>query len=95
MVIGSWYGVKRSDLNLGGHFHRSRMRLISSQVSSIAPELTGRWDKTRRYQVTWQMLTEVQPARFITQRFPIAQAAQAYELIDHHPEDAIQVILTY
>jgi len=95
VVIGSWYGLKRSDLNLGGRFHRSRMRLVSSQVSSIAPELTGRWNKTRRYQVTWQMLTEVQPARFITQRFPIAQAAQAYELLDHHPEDAIQVILTY
>ncbi|MBU4233169.1 MAG: zinc-binding alcohol dehydrogenase [Desulfobacterales bacterium] len=95
VVIGSWYGLKRSDLNLGGSFHRSRMRLISSQVSSINPELTGRWDKTRRYHVTWQMLAQVQPARFITQRFPIAQAAQAYALIDNHPEDVIQVILTY
>ena len=95
VVIGSWYGLKRSDLNLGGRFHRSRVRLISSQVSSIAPEFTGRWNKTRRYHVTWQMLAQVQPARFITQRFPIDQAAQAYELLDHHPEDAIQVILTY
>jgi 2-desacetyl-2-hydroxyethyl bacteriochlorophyllide A dehydrogenase len=95
VVIGSWYGLKRSDLNLGGSFHRSRIRLISSQVSSINPELTGRWDKARRYQVTWQVLAEVQPARFITQRFPIAQAAQAYALIDNHPEDVIQVILTY
>ena len=95
VVIGSWYGRQRSDLNLGGHFHRSRMRLISSQVSSIAPELTGRWNKTRRYHTTWQSLVEVQPACFITQRFPIAQAAQAYELLDRHPEDVIQVILTY
>jgi 2-desacetyl-2-hydroxyethyl bacteriochlorophyllide A dehydrogenase len=95
IVIGSWYGLKRSDLNLGGRFHRSRVRLISSQVSSITPELTGRWNKTRRYHTTWQMLTQVQPARFITQRFPIDQAAQAYELIDRHPEDVVQVILTY
>jgi len=95
VVIGSWYGLKRSDLNLGGRFHRSRVRLIGSQVSSIAPELTGRWNKTRRYHSTWQMLAQVQPARFITQRFPIGQAAQAYDLIDRHPEDVIQVILTY
>jgi 2-desacetyl-2-hydroxyethyl bacteriochlorophyllide A dehydrogenase len=95
VVIGSWYGLKRSDLNLGGRFHRSRVRLIGSQVSSIAPELTGRWNKTRRYQATWQMLGEVQPARFITHRVPIEQAAQAYELIDRHPEDVIQLILTY
>ena len=95
VVIGSWYGIKRSDLNLGGSFHRSRMRLISSQVSSIAPKFSGRWDKTRRHHTTWQMLTQVQPARFITHRFPIARAAQAYALIDNHPEDVIQVILTY
>jgi 2-desacetyl-2-hydroxyethyl bacteriochlorophyllide A dehydrogenase len=95
VVIGSWYGVKRADLNLGGSFHRSRIRLISSQVSSIAPELTGRWDKARRYHTTWQSLVEVQPACFITHRVPIAQAAQAYALIDHHPEDVIQAILTY
>ena len=95
VVIGSWYGLKRCELNLGGRFHRSRMRLISSQVSSINPELSGRWDKTRLYHLTWQMLAQVQPARFITQRVPIAQAAQAYELLDDHPEDVIQVILTY
>jgi NADPH:quinone reductase-like Zn-dependent oxidoreductase len=95
VVIGSWYGLKRSDLNLGGRFHRSRVRLIGSQVSSIAPELTGRWNKNRRYHATWQMLEQVQPARFITHRFPIAQAAQAYDLIDRRPEDVIQVILAY
>jgi 2-desacetyl-2-hydroxyethyl bacteriochlorophyllide A dehydrogenase len=95
VIIGSWYGVKRADLNLGGHFHRSRMRLISSQVSSMNPEISGRWDKTRRYHATWEMLAQVQPARFITHRFPMAQAAQAYELLDRHPEDVVQVILTY
>jgi 2-desacetyl-2-hydroxyethyl bacteriochlorophyllide A dehydrogenase len=95
VIIGSWYGVKRADLNLGGRFHRSRMRLISSQVSSINPELTGRWDKARLYHTTWQSLVEVQPGCFITHRVPIAQAAQAYALLDNHPEDAIQVILTY
>jgi 2-desacetyl-2-hydroxyethyl bacteriochlorophyllide A dehydrogenase len=95
VVIGSWYGLKRSDLNLGGRFHRSRVRLIGSQVSSIAPELTGRWNKTRRYHLTWQMLAHVKPARFITQRFPIDQAAQAFQLIDENPGEAIQVIFEY
>ena len=95
VVIGSWYGQKRSDLNLGGRFHRSRVRLLSSQVSSIAPELTGRWNKLRRYHVTWQMLSEIKPARFITHRFPMAAAAQAYELLDQNPAAAVQVILSY
>jgi 2-desacetyl-2-hydroxyethyl bacteriochlorophyllide A dehydrogenase len=95
VVIGSWYGQKRCDLNLGGRFHRSRIRLVSSQVSTIAPELTGRWSKSRRLQLALQLLRQVRPAHLITHRFPLARAAQAYALIDQQPEDAVQVILTY
>ena len=95
VVIGSWYGQKRAEIDLGGRFHRSRMRLISSQVSTLAPEWTGRWSKARRLQVAWWMLEQVQPAHLITHRFPLARAAEAYAMLDQHPEAALQVILTY
>jgi 2-desacetyl-2-hydroxyethyl bacteriochlorophyllide A dehydrogenase len=75
IVVGSWYGSKRANVDLGGRFHRNRIRLIGSQVSSIAPELTGRWSKSRR--------------------FPLMSASEAYELLDLHPEEAIQVIFEY
>ena len=95
VVIGSWYGRKQAALDLGGRFHRSRIRLISSQVSTLAPELSGRWNKLRRFELAWQMLRLVQPAQLITQRFPIQKAARAYELLDAAPEQTIQVILEY
>ena len=95
VVIGSWYGQKRADINLGGRFHRSRIRLLSSQVSTLAPEWTGRWSKARQLQVAWLMLEQVRPARLITHRFPLTQADQAYALLDQHPEEALQVLLTY
>jgi threonine dehydrogenase-like Zn-dependent dehydrogenase len=95
VVIGSWYGSKETQLNLGGRFHRSRIQLISSQVSSLTPSLHGRWTKTRRLNVAWRMLRQVQPGQLITHRFPISNAAQAYALLDEHPEEAIQVLLTY
>ncbi len=95
IVIGSWYGAKTSELHLGGLFHRQRQVLISSQVSTLAPELTGRWTRNRVLEVAWEMAAKVKPSRFITQRFPLAQAAQAYALLDQHPEEAIQVVLTY
>jgi 2-desacetyl-2-hydroxyethyl bacteriochlorophyllide A dehydrogenase len=95
VVIGSWYGLKKADLNLGGRFHRSRMRLISSQVSTLAPELSGRWSKFRRYLLAWRLLQELDPGSLITQRFPLTQAAQAYALLDKNPAEALQVILTY
>lgn len=95
VIIGSWYGQKRASLDLGGRFHRSRIRLVSSQVSTLAPELAGRWSKMRRLEVAWQMLRQIEPEHFITHRFGLAQANQAYQLIDQHPEETIQVVLTY
>lgn len=93
VVIGSWYGAKTAPLALGGRFHRSRMHLISSQVSSLAPDLLGRWNKSRRMAVAWQHLARLRPSRFITQRFPLADAAQAFRLLAEHPEETIQVVL--
>lgn len=95
IVIGSWYGEKRHTVDLGGRFHRARLRLISSQVSTLTPELSARWSKTRRLEVAWSMLTAVRPARLITHRFPFQQAAQAYALIDQHPDESLQVLLEY
>ena len=95
IVIGSWYGTKRAELNLGGRFHRSRIRLISSQVSTIAPEWSGRWTKSRRLGVAWSALESMCPSHLITHRFPISEAPMAYQLLDQHSEEAIQVLLTY
>ncbi len=95
IVIGSWYGQKRVALDLGGRFHRSRLSLVGSQVSTIAPQWSGRWNKTRRLQTAWQMLRQVKPGSLISHRFPVDRAAQAYTLLDQHPEEAIQVVLTY
>ena len=95
IVIGSWYGQKRAEIDLGGSFHRSRIRLISSQVSSISPELSGRWDKPRRFEVAWQALERIQPQKWVTHRFSIDEAGKAYQLLDEHPQETIQVIFEY
>lgn len=95
VVIGSWYGEKQAELNLGGDFHRSRITLISSQVSTIAPQLSARWDKNRRFNIVWEALGRIQPEKWITHRFPLDQASEAYHLLDTHPEDTIQIMLTY
>jgi 2-desacetyl-2-hydroxyethyl bacteriochlorophyllide A dehydrogenase len=95
VVIGSWYGRKPVALDLGGRFHRSRIRMIASQVSTLAPDLSGRWTKARRLAVAWEALQAIRPSRWITQRIPFSQAASAYELIAGHPEQTMQVVLTY
>jgi 2-desacetyl-2-hydroxyethyl bacteriochlorophyllide A dehydrogenase len=95
VVIGSWYGDQRATLSLGGAFHRSRIQLVSSQVSTIAPRWSARWSKARRLEVAWRLLAELKPAGLITHRFPFADAAEAYDLLDRRPGEAIQVLLSY
>lgn len=95
IIVGSWYGTRRAALDLGQEFHRNRIRLISSQVSTIAPELSGRWSKERRLAVVWDMIRTVRPDKLITHRFPVEQAQQAYDLLDRQPESTVQVVLTY
>jgi 2-desacetyl-2-hydroxyethyl bacteriochlorophyllide A dehydrogenase len=95
IIIGSWYGEKRVPLDLGGSFHRSRLKLISSQVSSIAPELSSRWDKTRRFDVAWEALLRLHPEQWITHHFPIERAPEAFRLLDESPAEALQVVFDY
>ncbi len=95
IVVGSWYGQKRAEINLGGVFHRSRIKLISSQVSTISPELSGRWDKSRRFDVAWKALERIRPEKWITHRFSLNDAEKAYHLLDENPQDTIQVIFDY
>jgi 2-desacetyl-2-hydroxyethyl bacteriochlorophyllide A dehydrogenase len=95
VVVGSWYGAKKVELDLGSFFHRGRISLISSQVSSIAPELSGRWQNRRRLNLAWEMLRLVRPATCITQRFALDEAPEAYALIDRFPEQTIQVIFDH
>ena len=95
VVIGSWYGAKQAPIDLGGAFHRSRIRLLASQVSTLDPRWLGRWDKARRLNVAWAMLRQVDVGALITHRLPVAQAPEAYRLLDETPHQALQVLLEY
>ncbi len=95
IVIGSWYGQKRAEIDLGGVFHRSRIKLVSSQVSTISPELSGRWDKSRRFDVAWKALERIKPEKWITHCFSFEEAGKAYQLLDENPQETIQVIFDF
>ncbi len=94
LIEASWYGTKPIEARLGGAFHRKRLRVISSQVSTISPLLFPRWDKARRMELVWDLIRSIKPSALITQEFPIDRAEEAFELIDQRPEDTIQVVLT-
>lgn len=95
ILVGSWYGDKQRYLTLGTRFHRNRVRIISSQVSSIDPALSASWTKKRRLKTALNMLNFIDPRLLITHRFDIRDAKKAYGLLRKASGDSIQTIFTY
>jgi 2-desacetyl-2-hydroxyethyl bacteriochlorophyllide A dehydrogenase len=95
VAVSSWYGSKPVTLDLGGAFHRRRLRVVASQVSTLAPELAPRWTRERRLALAVGLLPGLGVERLITHRVPFARAADAYRLVLERPEEVVQVVLTY
>lgn len=95
IIVGSWYGNKPVKVDLGGRFHRDRIDIISSQVSTINPELTGRWDRKRRFTTALELLGSIKPEQMVTHRIAFAAAQEAYRLLDESPETVLQAVLDY
>ncbi|MGH2928763.1 MAG: zinc-dependent alcohol dehydrogenase, partial [Solirubrobacteraceae bacterium] len=95
VVAVSWFGAKPVSLMLGERFHRGRIRLRSSQVGHIDPALGPRWDRGRRLALALSLLPRLRLEDLISHRLPFAEAAAAYQLIDEHPDQVSQLVLTY
>lgn len=95
IVVGSWYGDRRANLDLGSRFHRNRIQIISSQVSSLNPPLSARWPKERRLSYAQDLLAEVKPQRLITHTLSLQEAKTGYALLDQSPGEAIAVVFEY
>lgn len=95
IVIGSWYGNERLALDLGGHFHRRRLELVSSQVSTLGPALSGRWSRQRRLDLAWRMVADLAPQALVTHEFRFDDCQRAFELVSGRRDGVLQVVLEY
>ena len=94
-LVCSWYGTKPVALPLGAEFHRRRLTIRSSQVSTIPSELAGRWDRTRRREAARALLGELPVSALATHEFPFERAADAYAAIDRGEPGLIHAALRY
>ena len=94
-IVCSWYGTKPVELRLGGAFHRRRLRIVSSQVSTIDAALQPRWTHQRRLALARDLLPGLELSSLISHRIPLDRAAEAYALVDQHADQTVQVVLTY
>jgi threonine dehydrogenase-like Zn-dependent dehydrogenase len=93
--VGSWYGEQQVSLPLGGAFHRRRLTIRSSQVSTIPAALADRWDVARRRRVAAALLEMLPLSALATTEMPFADAASAYEALDRRAPGVLHVALRY
>ncbi len=94
-LVCSWYGTKPAVLPLGAAFHRRRLAIRSTQVSTLPAALTARWDRRRRAELAWRLVGELPLPVLATHEFPFEQAADAYACLDSAAGNPIHVALRY
>jgi 2-desacetyl-2-hydroxyethyl bacteriochlorophyllide A dehydrogenase len=94
-LVASWYGTKDVSLPLGGAFHRRRLSLRSTQVSTIPAHLGPRWTVARRRAAARELLEELPLRRLATHEFSLGQAQEAFDAIDRQEDELLHVALRH
>ena len=94
-LVASWYGVKPVELMLGAEFHRRRLTIRSTQVSTIPAHLSGRWDSGRRRRAVAHLLRTLDLGALTTHTFPFDQAADAFAALDGGSDGLVHAALWY
>jgi 2-desacetyl-2-hydroxyethyl bacteriochlorophyllide A dehydrogenase len=93
-IVASWYGAKPVTLPLGADFHRRRLEIRSSQVSTIGGR-AARWDRVRRLEATQALLAELPLSALASHTFPLERAPEAYAALDRGDAGVVHVALAY
>jgi 2-desacetyl-2-hydroxyethyl bacteriochlorophyllide A dehydrogenase len=96
-LVASWYGTKPVVLPLGGAFHRRRLVVRSTQVSTIPASMSGRWSVPRRRRVAVELLAALgaQLRELATHEFDFGDAAAAYAALDAREPGLLHAALRY
>lgn len=84
-------------LRLGEEFHHNRVQVIASQISGVQPALQHRWNEYRLARTAVDLAVEgrLKLAELISHTMPVEQAPEAFTMLDEHPEQALQVVLSF
>lgn len=94
-LVASWYGAKPVSLPLGGSFHRRRLTIRSTQVSTIPAALSGRWSNRRRLAHSLDLARSLPLADLASDTVPFEHAAEGYRRLDSGDPGVMHVAFGY
>jgi threonine dehydrogenase-like Zn-dependent dehydrogenase len=95
VLVASWFGTKPVPLLLGGAFHRRRLTLRSTQVSTIPARLTAGWTKKKRMQTALSLMKELPLNLLATHEFPLSEVSHAFRAVDSSIDGLIHAAINY
>jgi threonine dehydrogenase-like Zn-dependent dehydrogenase len=95
LLVASWFGTKPVVLPLGGAFHRRRLTIRSTQVSTVPARLSATWTPSRRRLAAAALLPELPLAELCTHVFPFHKAAEAFRAVDESAPGLMHAVLDY
>jgi threonine dehydrogenase-like Zn-dependent dehydrogenase len=95
LLIASWFGTKPVVLPLGGAFHRRRLTIRSTQVSTVPARLAGTWTLPRRRRETVELMAGLPLAQLCTHVFSFGHAAEAFRAMDQGVPGLMHAVLDY
>jgi 2-desacetyl-2-hydroxyethyl bacteriochlorophyllide A dehydrogenase len=97
VIASGFYQGDAAAIRLGDEFHHNRVQLIASQIGSVPNRLRARWDVARLQRTVLDALERgsVDAPALVTHRFTLANAAEAYRMLDTDPSAALQVVLEF
>ncbi len=94
-LVASWYGVRPVTLPLGAEFHRRRLTIRSTQVSTIPARLAAAWTRDRRRATVARLLKELPLQVLATHVFPFDDPATAYDALAHGEPGLLHAAFDY
>lgn len=97
VVAAGFYQGDGAGLRLGEEFHHNRVSVVASQIGGVPAALGQRWSQARLQRTFLAQVASgaVAVERLVSHVLPVRRAAEAYELLDRHPADALQVVLEF
>ena len=95
LLVASWFGAKPVVLPLGGAFHRRRLTIRSTQVSTVPARLGATWTRPRRRLEAAELMPELPLSELCTHVFPFTKAADAFRAVDEGTPGLMHAVLRY
>lgn len=93
ICVVSFYGRDAAGLYLGEEFHINRLKIVSARAESLPMRDAPAWTLERMVQLGLGWLTSgrIRAEGIISPIVPFEESAEAYRMIDEHPERSIKL----